>query len=183
MSDTIKGVAVQIQHWIMVPVYAFSGMLIRKVGGNVIAMEIGVFSFCIRFVVDSYIRTPTLFLVTQLLHGLGYGLFWAACVAHTKEIASEEIFVTVFTIVTGVYHGLAGFIGNMLGGLVYHEYNGRVLFMCLGALSAVWTVVLCVYHHGQRWFNINRITSRSGNQRMQLGEGIKIHPQLEVEKI
>ena len=181
MSDTMKGAAVQVQSWIMVPVFAFSGTLIRKVGGNVIAMEISVFSFCIRFVANSYIRTPALFLVTQLLHGFGYGLFWAACVAHTKKLASEEIFVTVFTIVTGVYYGLGGLIGNMLGGLVYHEYNGRVLFMFLGALSAVWTVVLCVYHHGQHWFNINR--PASGNQRMQLGEGIRIHPQPEVEKI
>ena len=119
-------------------------------------MEIGVFSFCVRFIIESYICHPSVFVCTQLFHGLGSTLFWVACISHAKNIASKEVFVTTFAVVTGVYHGLAGLVGNMAGGLIYHEYGGRTLFMSLSIMSGVWTIVMVMYYQGSKWFTRRR---------------------------
>ena len=126
-------------------------MVIKKIGGKIVAMEVGLFSFCVRFITVSYIRNSALFMCTQLLHAFGYGLFWAAVIEHTKTIAREEIYMTTFTLVSGLYYGFGGLAGNMLAGFIYHRFSGEVLFLGMGVACGVWVVMMVLYFQGVKW--------------------------------
>ena len=133
-------------------------MVIKKIGGTIVAMEVGIFSFCVRFIAYAYIKNIALFMCTQLLHAFGYSLFFAAVVEHTKMVARDEIYMTTFTLVSGLYYGFGGLVGNMLGGFIYHHFSAQVLFLSMGVACGVWVVYMFVYFHGIVW-----VSKRRGN--------------------
>ena len=64
--------------------------------------------------------------------------------------------MTTFTVVSGLYYGFGGLLGNMLGGFVYHSFGGEVLFEAMGVASGVWVLVMIFYFHGFKWCSRKR---------------------------
>ena len=66
----------------------------------------------------------------------------------TQQIAPKEIYVTMFTVVSSLHVGVGGIVANMLGGVVYGRFGGKVLFRAMAVLCGVWTLVLVFCFHG-----------------------------------
>ena len=159
-SKTIMGLASLVQSLAQIFVFPFADKIINFCGGTINAIEIAAFSYCIRYIAISYIINPWLVLPTQVLHSIGFSLYYAAVVAHTQRIAPKEIYVTMFTIVSGVYIGIGGMVANMLGGAIYGRYGGDVLFRGMGVLCGIWTVVMLISNNGmnhiEQWGRKNK---------------------------
>ena len=150
-SRTIMGLASLVQSLAQIFVFPFADKIINFCGGTINAIEIAAFSYCIRYIAISYIINPWLVLPTQVLHGFGFSLFYAAVVLHTRRIAPKEIYVTMFTVVSSAYFGIGGMVANMLGGVIYGKYGGDILFRGMGVLCGIWTVLMLISYNGMNY--------------------------------
>ena len=69
----------------------------------------------------------------------------------TRTIAREEIYMTTFSLVSGMYYGFGGLIGDMLGGFIYHRFSGEILFLGMGVFCGGWVVLMILYFHARVW--------------------------------
>lgn len=141
-SKTLMGISSSVQSAIQLLVFPFGQKLVHLCGGTVPALEIAVFSYVLRFVLTSYLLHPWLVIAAQTLSCAGFSLFMVAMVQHTKLIAPKEVYVTMFTIVNGMYYGVGGISANMIGGAVYGHFGADALFRGMGAACAIWTVLM-----------------------------------------
>ena len=62
------------------------------------------FSYCLRFLLFSFTKNYLLILPMQLLHMIGYALFWSAVVEYNKEVVSRYVAIAVSDIVISLYY-------------------------------------------------------------------------------
>ena len=58
-------------------IYPFSAKIKKLIGGNFPCFIAAVFSYCLRFLLFSFTKNYLLLLPMQLLHLIGYALFWS----------------------------------------------------------------------------------------------------------
>ena len=105
------------------------------------------FSYFVRLIPVSYMSNQWLVLPTQILNALSFALFWTSAMEYTQEMAPQQMYVTMFSIVNSLYFNVAGLLGYLGGGVFYHAYGGRVLFLTCGVVSGVWLVVMLFYQY------------------------------------
>ena len=147
-SRTTMGLAVLISCLVQVFLFPFADKIIDRLGA-LPCIEIAMLSYFVRFLLVSYLQNPWFVIPTQLFHCLGFALFWSAAIEHTQEISPKEIYVTMYSVLSSVYYGFGGVVGNIVGGVVYTHYGGRMLFRTTGVLCGVWTAVMLVYYQGR----------------------------------
>ncbi len=101
----------------------------------------GVLSFsmialAIRNLYYSLVGRPDLALVGQLLHGPTFSALWSSGVNYSMEVAPPELGASAQAIYGGVYFGLAGGIGALIGGKLYGSTGPATLFQ-IAALVAL----------------------------------------------
>ena len=118
-NRTIMGLSTFVSALAQIAVFPFADRVVDFCGGRIVSMELAVFSWSVRHMINSYIVNPWLVLPSNLLHAFSFPLFWAAAIGHTKKIAPVEIYFTVFSVFNSMYYGAGGISANYLGGLVY----------------------------------------------------------------
>ena len=117
------------------------------VGGIFASIIIGVLSYFIRFLCISYIQNPIMILPVQTLHSFGFALFWTAVVEHTKNISEQEILTSAIGVMKS-YLLLGRVISALLGGVLYQNYGGRILFRGASIMYAIFTLIMLLYYYG-----------------------------------
>ena len=157
MSSSIRpstmGTATLIQSVVQVMVFPFADRIIHIVGGEECALEISIFSYVVRFAINSYAKHPSVILFTQTLHCLGFSLFWSAAIKYTRKIASQETYITTFAVVNSAYFGLGGLLANLLGGAVYSRFGSDGLFRGMSIFSFLWVLVMVFVFQGRTWLD------------------------------
>ena len=125
--------------------FPYCSKIIKILGGPIPAIIMGVFSYFVRFLLTSYVQNAWLILPIQLLHCVGWALFWSAAVEHTHAISKSEISTSMFGILNGLHFGIGGLIANMIGGVVYEKYKGRILFRGASVIYAGWSLCMILY--------------------------------------
>ena len=128
-------------------IFPFTLKIMTLVGGIFPSIIIGMFSFFIRFLCISYIENSILILPVQTLHSVGYALFWTAVVDHTKNISDQEILFSAFGVMKSSVQ-LGRVSSALLGGVLYQNYGGRILFRGASILYAIFTLLILLYHYG-----------------------------------
>ena len=141
-SKTLMTFAIVVSVVCEITVFAFSGKIIRICGGNIPSFIIGIFSIYPRFMMMSYVHNPWVVLAAQPLHGLGMGLAWAAIVDHTYTAFPIEIRVTAIALMSSIEFIASNAVANMVGGVLYDLYGGRVLFRASGIVAAIWCLFM-----------------------------------------
>lgn len=126
-------------------VYPFTTTLIKRLGGSIVCLTIGIFSFCPRYILISYCANKWLMLPIQLFHGFGMSLAWAAQVEHAYNIFPKEVTTGALGLIASINFIISSVVTNIAGGSLYYRYGGRSLFRGAAILSGVWSVVMCVY--------------------------------------
>ena len=127
-------------------IFPITSKLIKKLGGTSPCIIIWTFSYFIRFLSMSYVSTFWIIVLLQMLHGIGFALTWSAMMEHIHRISPKDIVVTMFGILCGISFSFSAMIGNMVGGIVYETYNGRILFRSVAFVCGVWTGLMVIYY-------------------------------------
>jgi len=125
--------------------FAFTGKIIKLLGGPKLAIVIGVFAHCIRNIIMSYTNTYYVMLGVQLLHTLNLSLFISALMEYMHMISPKKIVTTMIMIMQSLHYAFSPFVVNMVGGIVCKDYSAQWLFRVAGFICGVWGVVLVVY--------------------------------------
>ena len=128
-------------------IFPFTRKIMTLLGGIFPSILIGLFSFSIRFLCMSYIENSILILPVQTLHSFGFALFWAAVVEHTKNVSDQEILTSAIGVMNSS-RLLGRIISALLGGVLYQNYGGRMLFRGASIMYAICTLIMLLYYYG-----------------------------------
>ena len=99
----VMGVVFAVASLTEVIIYPFSAKIKKLIGGNFPCFIAAAFSYCLRFLLFSFTKNYLLLLPMQLLHLIGYALFWSAVTEYSKEVVPRYIAATVSDIVVSLY--------------------------------------------------------------------------------
>ena len=139
--------------------YPFAAKIIRFLGGSFPCFVIALLSHFVRLFCISYIKNPILVLPAQTLHSCGYGLFWAAAVDHTNNISTKEISTVMFGVTTS-FRKLGGIISALLGGVLYENIGGRILFRGASIVYGMCGLLTLIYCYVTRNGKEKRISKK-----------------------
>lgn len=117
------------------PIMFFSNHLLRRWNAQQL-MRVALLFYAVRALAYSFILTPWVALLIQLLHGPSFSLMWVAGISHADEIAPLGLEATAQGLFSGVMLGVGSAVGAFLGGLLY-EHIGLVNMFRVTALIAL----------------------------------------------
>jgi MFS transporter, PPP family, 3-phenylpropionic acid transporter len=112
------------------PVFAYSGQILNVLGYSG-SLHLALAAFCCRLLVYSTVHLmPTYWIVApcEMLHGITFGIAWAAGVNYCRAAAPEGLKSTIQSFFSATYYGLGRAVGGLVGGLMLHRFGGPVLF-------------------------------------------------------
>ena len=143
---SVVGVIVGAASLTEVMIYPYASKIRKMIGGHFPCFIAALFSFSLRLLLFSFIKNYWLAIPIQLLHSIGYGLFWVAAVEYTNKVAPANIVATVFNIVVQLYNCFANVIANIVGGILYQQLGGRLLFQIIAAVCGIWGIILALFY-------------------------------------
>ena len=149
---TVVGVIVGVAFLAEAMIYPYSSKIRTLIGGNYPCFIAALLSFSLRFLLFSFIKNYWLAIPIQLLHSIGYGLFWVAAIEYTNEVAPKHVVATIFNIVLQLYNCFASVIANIGGGVLYQNLGGRLLFQIVAAVCGIWGIILVLFYLKWRCF-------------------------------
>lgn len=126
-SETLMGTALAVATVSELPVFFFSGMLMKRWGARSL-LVLSLFVYVLRALAMSFLAAPWQVLPVQLLHGLTFSITWAAGVTYAREIAPPGMGATAQSLFSGAFFGLGGSVGALIGGVLYQEAGSAALF-------------------------------------------------------
>jgi PPP family 3-phenylpropionic acid transporter len=133
-SKTLMGLSLTVATISEMPVLFFSEHLLKRWSARgllIFALLASVF----RSLAYSFIHTPGLVLLIQLLHGVSFSAMWVAGVSYANEIAPKGMGATAQGLFSGVQLGLAGTFGGLVGGLLYENLGAAMMFRWVGMIG------------------------------------------------
>ena len=85
-----------------------------------------------------------------------------AAVLHVKSIARPDIRTTMYVIMNLLHFEPGILIANLLGGKLYKDYGGRILFMISAITPLIWAVIATLYYFifaKNKFFDIDRLNT------------------------
>jgi len=148
-SKTMMGFALTVATLSELPIFFFSGRLLTRWSAK------GLFVFAtavyvIRATALSYVAVPWMILVTQLFHGLTFSAMWVAGVSYADEIAPPGLGATAQGLFSGVFMGIATAIGAFLGGVLYQDFGGAIMYRTMSIAVAI---SMFIFLFISWWFN------------------------------
>jgi len=146
-SKTIMGLALTIATLSELPIFFFSRRLLTRWS----AKELLIFAtviYVIRAMSLSYIAIPWMILVTQLFHGLTFSVMWVAGVSYADEIAPPGLGATAQGVFSGVFMGVAMAIGTFLGGVLYQDFGGAIMYRTMSIAVAISVFIFLLIDRG-----------------------------------
>ena len=104
-SQIILGLCCGMNALSEVGILLISGKIINLIG-HVRCLYIALFAYAVRYLGYSFLTNAWYVLPVELLHGVSFGLMWAAATAYAFIIAPKGMSATVLGLMAGVYFGL-----------------------------------------------------------------------------
>ncbi|MCF8008599.1 MAG: MFS transporter [Halanaerobiales bacterium] len=92
-------------------------------------------AFVIRWILLGLFPMKSIFLGSQVLHSLSFGLFYVTCVNFINKVTKDEVKATAQNVFTSVYIGLGSIFGNMVGGVIFDKLGGHIMYLTWSALA------------------------------------------------
>lgn len=151
-SASLTGVAFAISGASELPVVAFGGWLLARLGPlRLAAMAIAVYAA--RYIAFSLITVPEWVLAVQVFHGLSYGAFLIASVTLAHRLAGREGAATAQALLTAMSFGFGAIVGSLVAGALLDTIGTDGLFAGAAAMMVLTLVVLIV---GDRRVGLDR---------------------------
>ncbi|XP_076344916.1 major facilitator superfamily domain-containing protein 6-like isoform X2 [Tachypleus tridentatus] len=156
----LMGIVIAIQCFIgELPFFFFSEWIINKIS-CIHTFTLSLASFCIRFILYSFIKNPWHVLPLELLQGPGFGSFYTAMTLYAKTSAPPGAEATMQGILGGCFEGLGLAVGSLLGGIGFDHLGGGLTFQIAGLIALVACILHCIFH-----FILDRIEAKKVAQK------------------
>ena len=148
-SKTIMGLSLTVATISELPIFFFSDKLLARWSAKHLFI-FGTVMYVVRAMTLSFITLPWMVLITQLFHGLTFSIMWVAGVSYADGIAPSGLGATAQGLLNGVFMGIATATGAFLGGVLYQEFGGAIMYRTMAMAVAVSILIFFV---AQRQFN------------------------------
>jgi len=147
-SKTMMGVALSIATVSELPVLFYANRLLARWSAKGLFV-FGTLIYVVRALALSFIQMPWMILITQLLHGLSFAAIWVSGVSYTDEISPPGLGATAQGILSGVFMGISAATGAILGGILYQDFGGAIMYRTMAFAVAV---SILIFFIAQRQF-------------------------------
>lgn len=143
-GEFLVGVALTVSSGSEILAFFFSSKIIKK---NKFSRIIAVISigFILRWLMLSLFPFNSIILLSQLLHSITFGLFFAVGVDYVDQISGEKFRATGQNIYAGVFMGVSAISGSLIGGKIYQLYGGEKMYFFWALVSAVAGIIYSFY--------------------------------------
>lgn len=155
-SKTLMGLGLTVATLSELPILFFSDRLLARWSAKGLFV-FGTVIFIIRALALSYIMVPWAILITQLLHGLTFSTMWVAGVSYANEIAPPGLGATAQGLLAGVFMGIATATGAILGGALYQDFGGAIMYRTMAIVIAI---SILIFFAAQWRFNHGNLTKK-----------------------
>ena len=132
-TKTLMGVALAVATLSELPVFFYSGILIKRWGARSLLL-LSLFVYVFRDLLISFLPVAWMVLPVQLLHGLTFSITWAAGVSYARQIAPAGLGATAQGLFSSTFFGLGGAVGAFMGGILYQTVGSALLFRYIAVL-------------------------------------------------
>ncbi|TYZ59404.1 hypothetical protein PybrP1_001622 [[Pythium] brassicae (nom. inval.)] len=145
-NSQIIGIAIACETASELPAFFFSQAIIRKLG-TVNVLLVSIAGYAARLTYLAVMTNPWGAIPFEFLHGLTFGLAWAACTQYVYAAAPRGAEGTVMGILNAVQNGLGRGAGTLVGGYFYQNYGAPTMWLVtdLGVPLALAGVALFAY--------------------------------------
>jgi len=144
--EFLLGIAMTISSASEIIAFLFSDKIIKKYRFSKIIFLISI-SFMFRWFALSFFPVTSIILVSQLLHSITFGLFFAVGVDYVNRLSGEKFRATGQNIYSAVYMGLSAVTGSLIGGWLYQLFGGEMMYLFWGIIVIVTGFVYSIYLH------------------------------------
>lgn len=124
-----------------IPFFMASGWIVQKLGHT--------YSMCFVLVLTGFkcmlygfIDNAWYILIIALIHGANYGVFYATAATYASIAAPPGASTTIQGVFQGIFEGAGVGCGSLLGGIIYEQFGGRILFLAFGVATMI---IGCLY--------------------------------------
>ncbi|CAH0480701.1 unnamed protein product [Peronospora belbahrii] len=124
----IVGIAIMCETASELPAFFYSHKIINRFGiVNVLLLSI--IGYALRVSYYAVMTNAWGAIPFEFLHGVTYGLAWAACTQYVYSAASPGCQGTIMGVLNAVQNGLARGMGTLIGGYFYEHYGARTMWL------------------------------------------------------
>ncbi|KAJ0397971.1 hypothetical protein P43SY_003879 [Pythium insidiosum] len=139
-NSNLVGIVIAVETTSELPLFFHANKIIDRLGTPK-CIFLGIAAYGIRLLFYTFISNPWTVLPIEALHGVTFGLVWAAFTNYVYHSAPEGTEGTMIGLLAAVQKGVGGGIGTLVGGWIYQEHGGRVMWavavFCVLPLSLV----------------------------------------------
>lgn len=126
-------------------VFATAGLWFRKFHPLIFIIAAGIL-YSIRWFFYATFSDPMLIVALQFLHGLTFGVFYLTAFQYVTRLIPKMLQSTGHLVFVSVFFGLSGIIGSLVGGVIIDNFGGSILYIIMGILTMVGSVMMLLYH-------------------------------------
>ncbi|CAI5742327.1 unnamed protein product [Peronospora destructor] len=140
----IVGIAIMCETASELPAFFFSHKIIHRFGiVNVLLLSI--MGYALRVSYYAVMTNAWGAIPFEFLHGVTYGLAWAACTQYVYSAAPPGCQGTIMGVLNAVQNGLARGTGTLIGGYFYEHYGARTMWLVTDLGVPLALIGLCVF--------------------------------------
>ena len=138
-SRGLMGVAFGLDAAIELPFYFFSHLFIKRFGTRKV-LVFSLFMFTVRLFLYSFISTPLLAVLVELMHGLSFTLFLVSAVEYVNELVPSSWRATGQSLYAAACFGAGTLVGNTFAGYLYDKMALQQVYRFCGWILLIATV-------------------------------------------
>ncbi|KAG2968373.1 hypothetical protein PC118_g18044 [Phytophthora cactorum] len=123
----IIGVAIMCEISSELPAFFFADKIVKKIG-TVNVLLVSLVGYTLRISYYALMTNAWGAIPFEFLHGITFGLTWAACTQYVFSAAPRGCEGTVMGVLSAVQNGLARASGTLIGGYFYENYGARAMW-------------------------------------------------------
>lgn len=138
-SDLVVGLTV-VSQYLSDTIMSLAAPILMIYMGYIGMVFIGLASYALRFLIYSWLSTPDSAWVTppvELLQGISHSTAWSAFLLYITNYTPRSTFPTGIFLLQGLYLGVGGSLGGIVGGILIQGYDTNVTFRLLGLVSVL----------------------------------------------
>ncbi|OWZ03617.1 Major Facilitator Superfamily (MFS) transporter, partial [Phytophthora megakarya] len=124
----IVGIAILCETASELPAFFYSHKIITRIG-IVNVLMLSIIGYFLRVTYYAVMTNAWSAIPLEFLHGMTYGLAWAACTQYVYSAVPSGCQGTIMGVLNAVQNGLARGLGTLIGGYFYQHHGARVMWL------------------------------------------------------
>lgn len=135
------------------PLFFYANKIIHRYGTTA-CIYLGIAAYAVRLFIYSVVENPWIVLPIEALHGITFGLVWAAFTNYIYASAPAGTEGTMIGLLASIQKGIGGGAGTLIGGWIYEQYGARVMWsIALFGVLPVAVVVAIAFSYAAKVYD------------------------------